>query len=76
MEITYTRTGDVLIPDLTIKKVKATYGKYGLMRKDYLKEYKPAFYSSLVLSENLIPHLNDIDELARGFVNGFIKQKS
>ena len=27
MEITYTRKGDVLIPNLVAEKIKATYGK-------------------------------------------------
>lgn len=34
------------------------------MRQRYLKEYRPALYSSLLLSEKLYPHLLEIDEAA------------
>ena len=39
-------------------------GKYGRMRQRYLKEYRPALYSSLLLSEKLYSHLLEIDEVA------------
>ena len=39
-------------------------GKYGRMRQRYLKEYRPASYSSLLLTEKLYPHLLEIDEAA------------
>ena len=39
-------------------------GKYGRMRKRYLKEHRPALFSSLILSEKLYPHLLEIDETA------------
>ena len=35
------------------------------MRQRYLKEHRPAFYSSLILSEKLYPHLLEIDRAAR-----------
>ena len=38
---------------------------YGRMRQRYLKEHRPAFYSSLILSEKLYPHLLEIDRAAR-----------
>ena len=58
-ELTYTRSGDYLIPDLSLtEQPQAPLGKYGRMRKDYLKEHRP------VLSEKLYPHLREIDEAA------------
>lgn len=39
-------------------------GKYGRMRKDYLKEHRPVLWNSLLLSEKLYPHLREIDEAA------------
>ncbi len=39
-------------------------GKYGRMRKDYLKEHRPVLWNSLLLSEKLYPHLWEIDEAA------------
>ncbi len=41
-ELTYTRSGDYLIPDLSLtEQPQAPLGKYGRMRKNYLKEHRP-----------------------------------
>ena len=40
MKLTYHRCGDYLLPDLTIPDESVTLGKYGRMRKTYLKEHK------------------------------------
>ena len=64
-ELTYTRSGDYLIPDLSLtEQPQAPLGKYGRMRKDYLKEHRPVLWNSLLLSERLYPHLREIDEAA------------
>lgn len=64
-ELTYTRCGDYYIPDLKLSgQPNKPIGKYGRMRQRYLKEYRPALYSSLLLSEKLYPHLLEIDEIA------------
>ena len=64
-ELTYTKNGDYLIPDLTITELMESIGKYGRMRKTYLKEHRPVQYNSLILSEKLYPHLIEIDRTAR-----------
>ena len=64
-ELTYTRSGDYLIPDLSLtEQPQAPLGKYGRMRKNYLKEHRPVLWNSLLLSEKLYPHLREIDEAA------------
>ena len=64
-ELTYSRNGDYLIPDLTLSKQPETpLGKYGRMRKTYLKEHRPILWNRLILSEELYPHLREIDETA------------
>lgn len=64
-ELTYTRSGDYLIPDLSLtEQPQAPLGKYGRMRKDYLKEHRPVLWNRLLLSEKLYPHLWEIDEAA------------
>lgn len=64
-ELTYTRVGDYYIPNLKLaEQPDKPIGKYGRMRRQYLKEYRPALYSSLLLSEKLYPHLLEIDEAA------------
>ena len=53
MELTYTQCGDYLIPDLVLSDTREYHiGKYGRMRRIYLKEHRPALYSTLLLTEN------------------------
>ena len=63
-ELTYSRNGDYLIPDLTITEPIRSIGKYGRMRKAYLKENRRILYNSLLLSEKLYPHLLEIEQTA------------
>ena len=64
--LTYTMNGDYQIPDLKLsEQPEKPLGKYGRMRKAYLKEHRPSLYSSLILSEKLYPHLLEIDRAAR-----------
>ena len=61
MELSYARRGDYLLPDLILSEEASTIGKYGLLRKSYLKEYKPAWYSSMLLTGKLDRHLAEIE---------------
>ena len=64
-ELTYTRSGDYWIPDLSLSQQEnQPLGKYGRMRKAYLQEHRPVLWNSLILSEKLYPHLREIDETA------------
>ena len=62
----YIQNGDYLIPDLKLsQQPENTLGKYGRMRKAYLKEHRPILYNQLLMSEKLYPHLLEIDETAQ-----------
>ena len=64
---TYTQVGDVLLPDLSIGEAEQRpIGKYGRMRKRYLKGQHPVIFSELLLSGKLYPHLLEIDEACEG----------
>ena len=64
--LTYTKNGDYLIPDLKLSEQQSKpLGKYGRMRKSYLKEHRPILYNHLLMSEKLYPHLIEIDETAQ-----------
>ena len=64
-ELTYTRSGDYWIPDLSLSQQETQpLGKYGRLRKKYLQEHRPVLWNSLILSEKLYPHLREIDETA------------
>ena len=61
MDLTYTRNGDYLFPALRLEDADLPIGKYGLLRKSYLKEHKRGWYSSLLLTGKLDEHLAEID---------------
>ena len=64
---TYTQVGDVLLPDLVIGEEKQrSIGKYGRIRKRFLKEQHPVIFSELLLSGKLYLHLLEIDEACEG----------
>ena len=72
---TYTQVGDVLIPNLSIGEAEQRpIGKYGRMRKRYLKEQHPAIFSKLLLSGKLYPHLMEIDEACEGRIELLVLQ--
>ena len=63
--LTYSRNGDYLIPNLVLDPAPSKpLGKYGRMRKAYLKEHRPLIYNQLLMSEKLYPHLLEIDKTA------------
>ena len=64
-KLTYIQNGDYLIPDLKLtEQSQKPLGKYGRMRKTYLKEHRPILYNQLLMTEKLYPHLAEIDETA------------
>ena len=63
--LTYSQNGDYLIPNLILDPAPAKpLGKYGQMRKAYLKERRPLIYNQMLLSGSLFPHLQEVDETA------------
>lgn len=72
--LNYTLQGDYYFPELIIKEKEATYGKYGIMRKNYLKEHKLGYYQYLILTGKLTEHLNQIDKEAGEQVEILVKQ--
>ena len=61
MDLIYTRNSDHLFPALCLEDADLPIGKYGLLRKRYLKEHKRGWYSSLLLTGKLDEHLAKID---------------
>ena len=75
MEITYTQHGDYLIPDLTLGEPETRpIGKYGMLRKSFLKNHKKGTYAGMLLSEKLDNHLAEIDQTAREQVKAAMTQ--
>ncbi len=70
MEITYTKHGDYLLPDLTLKETKkGNINKYGRTRLAYLKEYKKALYTSLLMKEELTNYLISVSKNSEDLLN-------
>ena len=62
MNISYTRKGDYLLPNLILKdKEQFNIGKYGLLRLEYIKKYKLGLYFDLIVNDTLNEYLHDID---------------
>ena len=61
----YIEVNETMIPDLVIQESEPI-GKYGRMRRRYLKEEHPIIFSELLLSEQLYPHLVEIDRACNG----------
>ena len=72
--LSYTLHGDYYLPDLEINEEEPTYGKYGKMRKQFLKEHRSARYQYLVLTGKLMDHLNQVDKEVREKVEMLVEQ--
>ena len=72
--MSYTLYGDYYLPDLVLNEEEPTYGKYGMLRKQFLKEHRSARYQYLLLTGKLNEHLNQTDQEAREQVEMLMKQ--
>ena len=75
MNISYTKQGDYLLPNLILKeKVQYNIGKYGLLRLEYIKKYKLGLYFDLLVNDNLNEYLHDIAITVMEKVQSLIKE--
>ena len=72
--MSYTLHGDYYLPDLVLREEEPTYGKYGMLRKQFLKEHRSARYQHLLLTGKLNEHLNQTDQEAREQVETLMEQ--
>ena len=74
--ISYTLGADGLYyPDLYLpEETEYPIGKYGMLRKQFLKEHRSAKYQYLLLTGKLTEHLNQIDQEARKQVEILMEQ--
>ena len=70
----YTLYGDYYLPDLVLREEEPTYGKYGMLRKQFLKEHRSARYQYMLLTGKLNEHLNQTDQEAREQVETLMEQ--
>ena len=61
--LTYARAGDYFIPEVKPDgQAERPLGKYGLIRKDYLREHRPALWTALSLTGELFRHCREIED--------------
>ena len=72
---TYTLGVDgIYYPNLVSTDEEPHYGKYGIMRKTYLKEHRSAMYSLYMLEGRLTEHLNAVDDEAQERMDILVRQ--
>ena len=72
---TYAEKEGYLYPSIAIpEEDMQPIGKYGRMRKRYLKEYRPVVYSQLIVSGKLFSHLREIDSTCNAQMEQMVKQ--
>ena len=65
IELNYKQVGDVLLPELSLpEQPDQNLGKYGLLRRSYLKEHRPGLFSQLALRGTLFRHLLEVENQA------------
>lgn len=75
MNISYTKKGDYLLPNLILKdKEQFNIGKYGLLRLEYNKKEKLGLYFDLLVNDTLNGYLHDIDTTVMEKVQSLIKK--
>ena len=62
--LSYTQTGDYLLPNLTLHQPKTPLGKYGRMRLNFLKQHHPVLYNTMLLNGSLYPTLTELEQTA------------
>ena len=83
MNISYTKKGDYLLPNLKIseEKYKENVNKYGLLRLNFIKKYRKSFYFQLIIEGNLYQYLlsvgknseEKVDDLMQKFIKNDIR---
>ena len=72
--LNYKTVNGYQIPDLKIPDEQVTLGRYGRMRKAYLKAHRKMTFNSLLLTGELTAHLTEIDRTAGERVNRVVSE--
>ena len=63
MEVTYRQEGDYLLPNLDVPE-SPKIGKYGMLRREFLRKHHSGIYTGMLLRGSLNAHLEEIDRQA------------
>ena len=73
MNLTYTMQGDYLLPNLEVPE-SPKVGKYGMLRRSFLRSHRKALYTGMMLSDSLNPHLEEVDKAANTMLEKLISK--
>ena len=74
MKISYTKVSDYLIPNLTVPDEHYSIGKYGMLRREYLRKHHQGRYTAMLLNGTLLKHLAEIDKTCHKMLDRLIPQ--
>ena len=72
--VTYSKVGDYLLPNLTLPQQEKALGKYGRLRRTYLMQHRPVLYNSMLLSGTLHPYLLEVEQTAENQMQQTMEQ--
>lgn len=71
---TYHQKGDCLLPKLTVPDEHYNIGKYGMLRRSYLKNHRRALYTVMMMNGTLLQHLAEIDKTCHDMLDRLMPQ--
>lgn len=76
MNISYTKVGDYLLPDLKIRNQnhKENLNKYALLLLNFIKKYRKSFYFQLIMEGNLYQYLLSVGKNSEEKVNDLMQK--
>ena len=72
--VTYSTVGDYQFPNLTLNQPRKPLGKYGRLRRTYLKDHRPVLYNTMLLNGSLYPHLMEVEQTAESQMQQTMEQ--
>ena len=73
MELTYRQEGDYLLPNVTVPE-SPRIGKYGMLRRDFLRKHRDPIYTGMLLAGTLNSHLEETNRTANEMLDQLISQ--
>ena len=71
----YTLHGDYYLPNLVLTETETvSFGKYGVLRREYLKEHRPIIYQTMLLTGELFTHLAEVDSSSQSMMERLIPE--
>ena len=73
MELTYRKAGDYFVPNIDAPE-PPKIGKYGMLRRSYLRKNRQGIYTGLLLGGKLNKHLEEVDRQATEMMERLVFQ--